>query len=134
MPCFWRLVIKLSYKVQTNPFRMCIWMQKSIEFQLPPYKIPQVWSYYVVFITMTKFCRSSKITFLKIIFFIESQSIFTCLTKFRKWRFRRSSIWSYSGKKSSSSQNSSLICESSAKTNRQIWKNGSKKSHTWTWS
>ena len=25
---------------------MCIWMQKSIEFQLPPYEIPQLWSYY----------------------------------------------------------------------------------------
>ena len=26
-------------------FRMLIWMQKSIEFQLPLYEIPQPWSY-----------------------------------------------------------------------------------------
>ena len=36
VPYFCRLVIKLSYKIQTNPFRMFIWSQKSIEFHLPP--------------------------------------------------------------------------------------------------
>ena len=45
-PYFWRLIIKLSYKMQTNPFRMFIWMQKPVEFQLPPYEIPQPWSYH----------------------------------------------------------------------------------------
>ena len=36
VPYFCRLVIKLSYKIQTNPLRMFIWNQKSIEFHLPP--------------------------------------------------------------------------------------------------
>ena len=31
-PYFWRLVIKLSYKIQTNPFIMFIYDHKSIEF------------------------------------------------------------------------------------------------------
>ena len=45
MPYFWWLVIKLSYKIQTNPFRMFICDQKTIKFRLTPYKIPQRWSY-----------------------------------------------------------------------------------------
>ena len=44
-PYFWQLVIKLSYKIQTNPFRMFSWVQKCIEFCLPPYEIPQPWSH-----------------------------------------------------------------------------------------
>ena len=44
-PYFWQLVIKLSYKIQTNPFRMFICDQKTIEFRLTSYKIPQPWSY-----------------------------------------------------------------------------------------
>ena len=36
VPYFCRLVIKLSYKIQTNPLRMFIWNQKFIEFHLPP--------------------------------------------------------------------------------------------------
>ena len=45
MPYFWWLIIKLSYKVQTNPFRMVIRVPKFIEFQPPLYEIPQPWSY-----------------------------------------------------------------------------------------
>ena len=41
VPYFCCLVIKLSYMIQKNPFRMFIWMQKSIEFQPPPHEIPQ---------------------------------------------------------------------------------------------
>ena len=46
VPYFWQPVIKLSYKIQTNPFRMFICDQKTIEFCLTPYEIPQPWSYY----------------------------------------------------------------------------------------
>ena len=39
-PIFRRLSIKQSYKISKNPLRMFIWMQKSIEFHLPHYEIP----------------------------------------------------------------------------------------------
>ena len=45
VPYFCRLVIKLSYKIQTNPFRRSIWNQKSIEFHLPPKEMPWPWSH-----------------------------------------------------------------------------------------
>jgi len=45
VPYFSRLCLKLSYKIQTNPFRIFIRMQKFIEFQPPPYEIPQLWSH-----------------------------------------------------------------------------------------
>ena len=48
-PYFWWLVIKLSYKILTNPFRMFIWVQKYIEFCMPPNKIPQPWSHYCLY-------------------------------------------------------------------------------------
>ena len=41
VPYFCQLCLKLSYKIQTNPFRMFIRVQKCIEFHLPPYEIPQ---------------------------------------------------------------------------------------------
>ena len=31
-PYFWRLIIKLSYKIQTNPFRMFMYDQKTIDW------------------------------------------------------------------------------------------------------
>ena len=46
MPYFCQLRLKLSYKIWTNPFRMFIRVQKSIEFHLPPYEIPQPLSHY----------------------------------------------------------------------------------------
>ena len=46
VPYFCQLRLKLSYKIQTNPFRMFIRVQKCIEFHLPPYEIPQPCSYY----------------------------------------------------------------------------------------
>ena len=49
VPYFCQLCLKLSYKIQTNPFRMFIRVQKCIEFHLPPYKIPQLWSHYCTF-------------------------------------------------------------------------------------
>ena len=38
---FWWLTPKLCYKISRNPLRMFIWMQKSIEFYLKHYEIPQ---------------------------------------------------------------------------------------------
>ena len=35
-----------TYKISRNPFRKLIWIQKSIEFQLPHYSIPQLSSHY----------------------------------------------------------------------------------------
>ena len=43
-PYFWRLVIKLSYKIQTNPFRMFICDHKTIEFHPTHHENPQPWS------------------------------------------------------------------------------------------
>ena len=43
-PYFWRLVIKLSYKIQTNPFRMFICDHKTIEFHLTHHEMPRPWS------------------------------------------------------------------------------------------
>ena len=40
VPYFCQLRFKLSYKIQTNPFRMFIRVQKCIEFHLPHYEIP----------------------------------------------------------------------------------------------
>ena len=37
--------IKRFYKISKNPLRMFIWMQKSIEFHLPHYEIPQLSSH-----------------------------------------------------------------------------------------
>ena len=45
VPYFYQLCLKLSYKIQTNPFRMFIRVQKCIEFHLPPYEIPQLCSH-----------------------------------------------------------------------------------------
>ena len=45
VPYFCQLRLKLSYKIQKNPFRMFIRVQKCIEFHLPPYKISQPWSH-----------------------------------------------------------------------------------------
>ena len=42
VPYFCQLRLKLSYKIQTNPFRMFIRVQKCIEFHLPHYEIPQL--------------------------------------------------------------------------------------------
>ena len=42
---FW-LSIKQSYNVSKNPLRTLIWIQKSIEFHLPHYEIPQLSSRY----------------------------------------------------------------------------------------
>ena len=39
---FCQLCLKLYYKIQTNPFRICIRVQKCIEFHLLPYEIPQL--------------------------------------------------------------------------------------------
>ena len=46
VPYFCQLCLKLSYKVQTNPFRMFIRVQKCTGFHLPPYEIPQPCSHY----------------------------------------------------------------------------------------
>ena len=46
LPYFCQLRLKLSYKIQKNPFRMFIKVQKRIEFHLPPYEIPQPCSHY----------------------------------------------------------------------------------------
>ena len=45
-PYFWWLVIKLSYKIQTNPFRMFICDHKTIEFHLTHHEMPRPWSCY----------------------------------------------------------------------------------------
>ena len=45
-PIFGQLRFKLSYKLQTNSFKMFISVQKRIEFHLPPYKSPQLCSHY----------------------------------------------------------------------------------------
>ena len=45
VPYFYWLCLKLSYKIQTDPFRMFIRMQKYIEFHPPPCEIPQPWSH-----------------------------------------------------------------------------------------
>ena len=42
---FCQLRLKLSYKIQTNPFRLFIRVQKCIEFHLPHHEIPQPWSH-----------------------------------------------------------------------------------------
>ena len=52
MPYFWWLVIKLSYKIQTNPFRMFICDQKTIEFHPTQNEMPQPWSCYSVLWTI----------------------------------------------------------------------------------
>ena len=41
VPYFCQLCLKLSYKIQTYPFRMLIRVQKCIEFHLPSYEIPK---------------------------------------------------------------------------------------------
>ena len=46
---FWQPSIKRFYKISKNPLRMFIWMQKSIEFHLPHYEIPQLSSYYCTY-------------------------------------------------------------------------------------
>ena len=46
VPNFWWLCTKFSCKISKNPLRRFIWIQKSIEFQLPHCKIPQPCSYY----------------------------------------------------------------------------------------
>jgi len=43
-PYFWRLVIKLSYKIQTIPFRIFIWDHKAIEFHPTHHEMPRPWS------------------------------------------------------------------------------------------
>ena len=43
-PYFWQLVIKLSYKIQTNPFRMFICDHKTIEFHATHHEMPRPWS------------------------------------------------------------------------------------------
>ena len=45
-PYFWQLVIKLSYKIQTNPFRMFICDHKTIEFHPTHHEMPRPWSCY----------------------------------------------------------------------------------------
>ena len=45
-PHFWRLLIKLSYKIQTNPFRMFICDHKTIEFHPTHHEMPRPWSCY----------------------------------------------------------------------------------------
>ena len=45
-PYFWRLVIKLSYKIQTNPFGMFICDHTPIEFHLTHHEMPRPWSSY----------------------------------------------------------------------------------------
>ena len=45
VPYFCQLCLKLSYKIQTNPLRMSIRVQKCIEIHLPLYKIQQLWSH-----------------------------------------------------------------------------------------
>ena len=52
MPYFCQLRLKLSYKIQTNPFRMLIKVQKCIEFHLPHYKIPQPCSHYYEYLCL----------------------------------------------------------------------------------
>ena len=54
LPYFCQLCLKLSYKIQTNPFRMFIRVQKCIEFHLPPYEIPQLFSNYCLIL---KICQ-----------------------------------------------------------------------------
>ena len=46
---FWLRSIKLSYKIWKKSLRKLIWMQKSIEFHLPHYEIPQLSSHYCLF-------------------------------------------------------------------------------------
>ena len=45
-PYFWQLVIKLSYKIKINPFRMFIYDHKTIEFHLTHHEMPRPWSCY----------------------------------------------------------------------------------------
>ena len=45
MPNFCQLCHKLSYKIQTNPFRIFIRVQKCIEVYPPLYEILQPWSH-----------------------------------------------------------------------------------------
>ena len=45
VPNFWWLSIKQSYKISKNTFRRLIQMQKSIEFWLHHWEIPQLSSY-----------------------------------------------------------------------------------------
>ena len=58
VPNFRRLCTKFSCKISKNPLRRFIWIQKSIEFQLPHCKIPQPCSYYCLH-TVSK-CESFK--------------------------------------------------------------------------
>ena len=44
MSPIWRLVIKLFYKIQTNPFRTFICDHKTIEFHLIHHENPRPWS------------------------------------------------------------------------------------------
>ena len=46
MSNFWQSSIKMPYKITKNPFRWLIQMQKSIEFQLHHWEIPQLSTYY----------------------------------------------------------------------------------------
>ena len=46
MSNFWQFSIKMPYKISKNPFRRLIQMQKSIEFQLHHWEIPQLSPYY----------------------------------------------------------------------------------------
>ena len=57
VPYFCQLCLKLSYKIQINPFRMFIRVQICIEFHLPPYKIPQPCSYHRISVSTDNFCR-----------------------------------------------------------------------------
>ena len=57
VPYFCRLCLKLSYKIQSNPFRMFIRVQKCIEFHLPPYKIPQLSSHYLTVMLISYWLR-----------------------------------------------------------------------------
>ena len=45
-PYFLQLVIKLSYKIQTNPFMMFICDHKTIEFHPPHHEMARPWSCY----------------------------------------------------------------------------------------
>ena len=59
MPYFCQLCLKLSHKIQTNPFRMFISVQKCIEFHLPPYEIPQPCSPYCIFCSLYSFAAGT---------------------------------------------------------------------------
>ena len=50
MSNFWQSSIKMPYKISKNPFRRLIQMQKSIEFQLHHWEIPQLSSFYCIWL------------------------------------------------------------------------------------